>query len=391
MHEADYGLADESERLALGPILGLSFGFEDEAAQGWFEKTGVENVRVLRSGSAVVGGLLLIRMGQFFGGKSVPMVGVAGVGMSPSVRGGGQATRLMQSAILELSRERVPLSCLYPATLPLYRRAGYEIAGTLHTVTLKGAVLQKTERPLSVRRFEPDDEPSVGNAYRSYARFRDGWLDRGPYIWERTRRVERGVAARGHVFCDGPQIEGYIFYRQRQTDHGFDLGISDMAAATPRALSTLLAFIADHRSLAESISWRGGIDEPLLMLMREHRYEMRFFHHWMLRIVDVPAALTARGYPPSIEAELPLELSDDVVAENSGRFVLRVSNSRAEVERGGSEDPLKLDVRTLATLYSGQHSALQLARMGRIEASDSLLARASAMFAGSPPSMAEMF
>ncbi|HZO17129.1 MAG TPA: GNAT family N-acetyltransferase [Polyangiaceae bacterium] len=387
-----YAPADhDDDRSALGKILGVSFGFDPEASKGWFEKAGFDNVRVLRDESGIIGGLLLIPMGQFFGGRSVPMVGFAGVGVTPSARGTGAATQLMHHAIRELAAQRVPLSCLYPATLPLYRRAGYEIAGSLHVVTLQGRDLARSERSLAIRAFEPADEAAVQNTYRSYAALRDGWLDRGPYVWERTRRVENGAMTHGHVFCDESGIEGYVFYRHRRTDHGFDLQISDMAAATPRALSTLFAFIADHRSLAETVSWRGGVDEPLLMLFREHRYQMRFFHHWMLRIVDVEAALTRRGYAPSIDGEITLVIDDDLVPDNAGAFVLRVAGGAAEVVRGESGSALKLDIRALASLYSGQHNARTLARLGRVEASDETLARAAAMFAGSPPSMADMF
>ena len=56
----------------------------------------------------------------------------------------------------------------------------------------------------------------------------------------------------------------------------------------------------------------------------------------MTRIVDVPAALTERGYPEAIDAELHLRVRDDVLPANDGTFVLHVSGGKAEVRPGGT-------------------------------------------------------
>ena len=50
----------------------------------------------------------------------------------------------------------------------------------------------------------------------------------------------------------------------------------------------------------------------------------------MLRIVDVAAALEARGYPAGLEAQLELEVEDELLAWNHGRLRLSVADGREE-------------------------------------------------------------
>jgi len=55
----------------------------------------------------------------------------------------------------------------------------------------------------------------------------------------------------------------------------------------------------------------------------------------MLRVVDVSKALEKRVYPLGIETELHLEVKDNLLPENNGKFVLSVSNGQGEVKKGG--------------------------------------------------------
>jgi predicted acetyltransferase len=88
---------------------------------------------------------------------------------------------------------------------------------------------------------------------------------------------------------------------------------------------------------------------------------------WLLRVVDVAKALEKRGYPSGVQAELHLEVQDDLIAENNGRFILSVSHGQGEVTRGGTGE-LKLHIRELAPLYTSLFTPYQLQLTGRLEA-----------------------
>ena len=95
-------LSGEAETLALSRILGWAFGIDAADTRGWLDHAGLENVRVARKNDEILGGLAEIPMGQWFGGRSVPMLGLAGVGVAPAARG----ERVALTLVLAVTRQR---------------------------------------------------------------------------------------------------------------------------------------------------------------------------------------------------------------------------------------------------------------------------------------------
>src|SRR5579884_4207925 len=92
----------EDEIPAIASMLAWAFAFPVADAEPWIHNAGgLQNVYVRRRAGAIEAAALTIPMGQFFGGKSVPMVGVAGVGTSAQARGTGAAIALMTRILRE--------------------------------------------------------------------------------------------------------------------------------------------------------------------------------------------------------------------------------------------------------------------------------------------------
>ena len=381
---------DESELLALADILTEAFSVEPNKIRERFDFIGHPNLRVLETSGTVAGGLWLISMGQFFGGRSVPTAGIAGVGVRPDFRGHGVANDLMCRTMNELHDKGIALSGLYPATQALYRQSGYEQAGHRFEINLRLDSIRVRERAATMRRLDETDRPKVEALYRRMAQHRNGYLDRGEYIWDRVYRPF-GEATRGYGVFEGNDLEGYLYLKHRDKVDGFyHLSLTDFIFATPRAGRRLLAFLAGHSSMAGEVRWFGGPADPAFYLLPEQRYKMLFRFYWMVRITHLEAALAARGYAAGLETELHLDVSDDVVPGNHGKFVLQVADGVGRPERGGRGD-LALDIRGLAALYTGFLSPDLLRMAGRLEGSDEAMRRAAAVFAGPAPTMADMF
>ena len=99
-----------------------------------------------------------------------------------------------------------------------------------------------------------------------------------------------------------------------------------------------------------------------------------------VRIVDLPAALEARGYEPDAEGEVTLAVRDDLCPWNDGTYRVRVEGGHAQVTPAAGAPDLALPVAALASLYTGFRSATQLARAGRVEGGPEALLRAEALF-----------
>lgn len=383
-----YGAADAADLDPVVRILSHAFGVTAEEERAWIERSvGATRLRVVRQGQAIAACLSLIDgMGLWFGGKRVPAAGIAGVASDAAARGRGGATALMRAAVAELHGAGVPLAALYPATLPLYRRAGFEVAGVRASVRVPPAALDLKDRSLPVVEVGPADRARLEVVHRAARRFSNGAVDRNDYLWGRVfapgRKPATGFAVEG-----ASGIEGYLFLQWR--DHS-EIHVSDFVALTPGAATRLLTFLADHRTTCEAVVWHGSAVDPLLALVREQAAKVTIDKSWMLRIVDVPAALASRGYAPGLSARLELEIFDEVITANRGRFVFEVEGGVGRVRPGG-DGSLKLHVRGLAALYSGHMTPAQLALTGLLDGDERERAVAAAVFAGPQPAMSDYF
>src|SRR5690606_25675081 len=159
----------------------------------------------------------------------------------------------------------------------------------------------------------------------------NGHLKRTPGLWDRLLEHPDGHQA-GFVIGDPAQPEGHLIYRHCVDHH--DTGhmyVRDMSALTPAAARRLWTLIADHRSTISTVNWCGPAVEPLLCLTAEGKHVPVKVLRWMTRIVNLKEALAARGYASDVSDELHLEVRDEILPENNGRFVLRVDDGRAEV------------------------------------------------------------
>lgn len=373
---------------SLASIVGWAFGFPAPDAKLWVERAGVEHARVARRGGRVQGGLIEIPMGQFFGGRSVSNLGLAGVAVAPEARGGRVALELVLSSLRAARKAGTCVSTLYPATLTLYRAAGYELAGSRFRSTLAARKLPRERTTLAVSPVVPEDLPEVEALYRRVSSRRNGYLDRGEYVWRRVRESRSGEV-RGYVVRSDTAVEGYVYLGQRGPEDKRELVITDLVAVAPPALRRLFRLVADHQTTLGTAVLHGLAVDPLLFALPEAAGDLVLDAHWMLRIVHAERALTERGYP-ALDARIDFDLADEHLPENAGRFRLEIERGRARVERGGN-GTVKLTERGLAALYTGFQPAAELARAGLLAADDASLSALHDLFAGPSPAMADFF
>ncbi|MCI0363391.1 MAG: GNAT family N-acetyltransferase [Phycisphaerales bacterium] len=393
------------ELSALLDILAPTFNFSREHGERYSQIVGKKNYRVIRDGSKIAGGCALLPMGQFFGGQSVPMMGVAAVAIAPEHRGQSAASILMKSLLVEIHQRGFPLSALYPATLPLYRRVGYEQAGIRYEIRIPAKTMILRDRApadgLELRSITHKDHRAIAETYRTRAARTAGNLDRTEFNWSRIREP-RGQVTQGFMVLNTStdKPEGHVFILKKDsTEAPYSLHLTDLVAITPAAGRKLLWLLADHRSMTDQITFQGTPDDPIVKLLPERNYTARLLDHWMVRIVDVAAALKARGYSPHVRAEVTFAVDDDLLPLNSGTYTLKVADGKPTVRRSNNADRanIQIDIRGLAALYSGHMSPDDLLTTGQItapgsksETSQSLSALA-AIFAGPAPWMSDMF
>jgi predicted acetyltransferase len=389
--------ADRGEMDAFSDILTDSLAFPPRSQIDAIGRYQPGQIRLVRSQERVAGGLVLLPTGQYFGGQRVPMVGIHAVAIAPEDRGTGVGGELMRQAVLELARPGGPaLSCLYPATQPIYRSVGFEQAGTFTRYRIPIDSLPRGRHDLPIERVALESvQATIGGLYQGYARRQSGFVERDGWFWR--RQVDPLVAESRVTYAvrEQERLTGYVILHrawQGQLSHmRLDLHCREIVAETAAALRRILTLLGDDRSLGEAVFVTGPPAPADHLVLLEQSAEVEMQLRWMLRMVDVAAALAGRGYPAGLTSAIGFAVEDELVESNRGRFALEVAGGRGQVRRGTADREIAIDVRGLASLYSGYLSAEELTRLGMAAGPPEALAAATAIFAGPAPWLPEIF
>ncbi len=387
-------LADPQIADRYGDILRQCFNISTWEEDPFYNRLGIHNYRTLQQGTTTLGGLAMIPMGQWFGGRRVSMTGIAGVAIAPEHRGMGAARFLMEQALQELYQDGVAISTLYPAVHRLYRQVGYGFGGTHYGWSLKTESIRAAERHLAIHPILPVDGSfpveQLLPLYQQQAPYHNGHLDRHPRIWhDRTSLGKQDLLYAYHL-GEPDHLEGYVIFKQFRDGNSTVIQIRDAVLLTPEALQTFWKFLADQQSQTDRVQWQGAANDLLAPVLPEPTAHIDHADRWLLRLVNVPLALEQRGYPPHIRAELHIALQDPVLPANTGHFTLSVAEGRATVRKSGNGD-MSIHPCGLASLYTSLFSPQQLRLLGLLEGSDTALATASAIFSGTSPWLPDFF
>jgi predicted acetyltransferase len=352
----------------------------------WIGASGAAECRVVRDGSRLAAGACRFRVEQFFGGRGVPNVGINGVGVAPEARGRGVGKRLMRGVLEELHADGVALSILYPSTMAFYRSVGFERGGTRISYELPLRAIPFNDHGLEIVEAGRDDHDAIRHVYLAQARHTNGQFDRATFLWERL--LHGPDKARSYLAQRNGEAVGYVIFTQGSRSD--PLRVLDFCALNDHAGRCLLTLLADHRTMIDKLIWNGSPTDRVLRLLPENSASITHSFDWLLRIVELRAALEARGYPAALEAEVHLDIADELLPANAGRWVLRVADGRGTVERGGKGD-LRLGVRELASIYSGFLSPAEIGFVGAIDGPDRARSQLGLIFSGPTPRQWDSF
>ena len=280
-----------------------------------------------------------------------------------------------------------PLASLYASEGAIYRRFGYGPASLSGDFTLPRAAASFYAAPASVGRARlvtlEEAVELFPPIYDRVAAETPGMLSRTRDWWE-TRRLSTGPWAKGEQFRAVLELDGtpeaYAYYRiEFEMDHGISrsvLQVGEAIGATPAGTREIWRFLLDIDWVETVRGYFIPPDHPLFLLLTEPR-RMAYVAGEALwcRLVDVEAALSARGYGAG--EPVVLDVADEFCPWNEGRWEV----SPEGVERSKAEADLRLGVDMLGSVYLGGFTFADLARAGRVEElRKGGIARADALF-----------
>jgi predicted acetyltransferase len=367
----------------------LAFG-GPRIAPAWEHDPGGWFGFVAEADAELVGFLRVWEYGQFFGGSAVPMGGVASVAVAPHARGRGVAGALLDAALPAMHEAGQCISALYGAVPGLYRSRGWEQAGLRQRWRLPTAALSRSagrEQLAPMRRAVEADAEAIARGYTDVAARIPGMLDR------RVPAMEFPALAEPDIADVVPGADGGLrgCLLANRPDRG-PLDVTDLFAADAAAGATLLASLGSWSSQIPEVELR-AFDPMVLGLLAELPTADVHTEPWMLRVVDLPAAVRDRDWPAAgwwRPFAVDLDVVDEHAPWHAGRCRL-VCDETVSLEPGGS-GAVRLHARALGPWFAGAADAATL-RRGGLLAGDAEPAAALDRLTGAPttPRMAEFF
>ncbi|MGZ4103692.1 MAG: GNAT family N-acetyltransferase [Actinomycetota bacterium] len=369
-----------------------AFNIDEIPQQTYRSDPHLEEVIVVEIDGRVVATTRAIPFAHFFGGRTVEAGGISGVAVAAEARGRGVGSAMILEQLREL-RGHAPIASLYPATVPIYRKAGFGFGGIRTFWKARQDALPQS----SSVRVEPFDDghlPEVNAAYERFAAGTNGLVRRSEDWWrKRVLSDWKNRTVYRYLVREDGEVTGWIVYTlEHASAETFRSNVEarDLIWTTAAAGRALISLGALHRSTGLEMTWPGPPTDPLADLMPEDPVESRSVFRWMLRLLDVQAALEARGYPPLVDTAVSIGVVDPLFPENEGPWRIEVSGGQAKVFPTEQADATA-DVQTWASIWSGLHRARDAVRLGGLRATPAAIDALEAIFAGPLPWLADFF
>ncbi len=313
-------------------------------------------------------------------GARTPVAGLTWVGVHPGHRRRGLLTAMINDHFARSLARGEAVSALYAAELGIYGRFGYGHAS--RSVSLKvprGAQLRDVPDADQIRvRFETVDperhDPLVTSLHDSIDR--PGWAPRA-HPTQRESFLHDPPERRGGreqlriviAEADSGPV-GYALIRRKPdwAPNGPQgvVQVYEVVTTSAAAARALWGAVLDLDLMSTVEVGNLAVDDPLLNLLVDSRHaDPRLRDDLWVRLLDLPTALAARRY--STDIDIVLDVADDRLPANAGRWRLVASPHGAEVTPTDTPADLALDVRELGAAYLGGTSLAGLAAAGLVE------------------------
>ncbi len=336
------------------------------------------------------------------GGK-VDCGGTTAVVVAPTHRRQGVLRQMMRAHIDDVKEHGEPIAALWASDSAIYGRFGYGCASICYDVEIEpdhATLSRLAPRPGPARLIDRaealDVVPPLYDRLRMeipgfFARSRQWWEDRSFWDSESTSETTRlrFAVVDGD---DGPA--GFASFRTKSHwDEGHGAGkviIQDLFAATPEAWAGIWSIVANQDLLARVETGLRPPWDPIFDLLAGTRRALSFRYDALwVRIMDLPAALTARSYSAPIDVVLGIE---DPIGDLTGSYRLRANLDGAECAPTSQDPSVQLDLEDLSAAYMGRPRFRRWARAGRLSGAPEALAAMDAAFAWDPePWCPELF
>jgi predicted acetyltransferase len=330
-------------------------------------------------GASLVGTATTLTFQMSVPGGCTPVAGVTAVSVLPSHRRRGILSSLMHRQLADIRDRGEAVAALFASEAGIYGRYGYGVAtGELDLTIRRGEGLlsappaMPTATPTGMATATPTGMATGAPAVAGQARADGGLrlriaeprdataelakvfacvLDSRPglparddrwwdfILWDPEHRRSGSSPLRCVIAEDDAGPRGYALFSAKPEwdDHGSPCGVlqvRELMATDPVAHAAVWNDLLSRDLVGEIRAPARPVDEPLLFQLADRRRARpRIVDGLWIRLVSVPDALTQRRY--SCAVDVVIEVADDLLPENAGRWRLRAPGPEGAGPGGG--------------------------------------------------------
>jgi predicted acetyltransferase len=381
--------ADEHDRFS--GLFAAAMMFESSPSDLDREQFEPERALVAVDGDQFVGTAKAMTRDLSVPGAVVGAAHVTAVGVRATHRRRGILSDLMSRQLREVPEA---LAVLWASESGIYGRFGYAAAawGVSYEVDLH----RVRPRPVAgdsgrIEEISAADAPQLlAGVLGEFQARRPGVSGRSDLVWRgllQDKPEHRGGKSARQILVhrdEAGTIDGYALWRGKMnwgpTGPANEVSVEEFVALEPTAYHALWKHLLTLDLAAKLEYGHAAVDEPLLQLVSNPTaLNRRVGESLWVRLTDVPRALAQRRYATAVD--VVIEVTDDLIEANNGRFRLTGDTEKASCERSESAPDLSASVAELAAAYLGGRPLAEFAATGRVEEhTPGALAAATAAF-----------
>ena len=276
----------------------------------------------------------------------------------------GLMSQLMKKGLREMRDNGQSLSLLYPYSIPLYRKKGWEIISDKMSFTIRDVQLPKNiEVPGYVRRVSWEDSDFM-DLHTQFAKQTHGCLFRNNLAWDEYWKWDEDDTTVAIYYREDDLPRGYMVYLIKDDV----MYIKEMIYLDMESRKGLWKYIGAHESMVSEVRGYNYFSEPIAFSFEDSEIKETIRPYIMGRIVDTKMFLEKYRFRGEAEGNVTLRISDSFLEWNDQSLTLDIFGGKCGITDAVSRRHASMSIGTLTTLLLGHKRASELAELERIEA-----------------------
>lgn len=351
---SELGWKDEAIRQSKFPVL------KNANVLGWFD------------GDTLVSQIAVYPMKMNVHGAVCDMGFLTSVATYPEYAGKGLMSRLMKQSLKEMKENGQNICLLYPYSIPLYRKKGWEIISDKMTFSIKDFQLPKSSSAKGYVRRVAETSRELSDLHNRFAAKTHGCIFRNELAWEEYWRWEADDITVALYYSDTDEPLGYLVYLLKKEI----LYIKELITLNMEAWRGLWNYISAHESMIVEVKGNNYTNETVAFWFEDSDIKETIRPYMMGRIIDVEKFISQYNFSIiDIHDSISITVSDNIIEWNNISVSIEFSpNEQPCLSCRKGKKNAEMSIGTLSTMLMGYKRPDYLYSLGKIQASPSSVA-----------------